>query len=121
MSLELAIRYAKRNPIKALGRSSISRFCCVLTDGHTFIVGFNSLRTDPLQAFFSKKVGEPEKVFCHAEVHAIKKGLNRRVRFEDYTMYVARVLADGTEANSKPCPGCMAAIIRYGIKKVIHT
>lgn len=118
MSLKLAIKHARKNPIKARGRSSISRFGVLLTDGYSHYFGWNSYKTHPFQA----RHGQDEhKVHQHAEIAAIKKGLNRRVRFEDYTLYVARVLADGTEANSKPCPGCMAAIIRYGIKKVIHT
>lgn len=118
MSLKLAVEYAKKNPIKARGRTSMPRIAAVLTDGFSFITGFNSYKTCPVQASFGT---DEFKVHRHAEVAALKEGARRRVRFKDYTMYVARVLADGRPANAAPCTGCMAAIKKFGVKRVIHT
>jgi len=121
MSLELAIRHAKRNPIKRLGRNSISRFACVLTDGYSNYIGTNSYRSHPLQARFAKKTGCPEKICIHAEISAIAKAVQAKVNLADYKMYIARVLANGEPALARPCESCMAAITEFGITEVEYT
>lgn len=122
MTLELAIKYAKTNPIKSKGRTSISRFAAVLTNGWNTYIGFNTYRTHPLQARFAVKTGYPEKIHCHAEIAAIAKGTkDRNWNLDDYTLYVARVLADDTPALARPCPGCMSAISEFNIKHVEFT
>lgn len=118
MSLSLAIKHAKKNPIKARGRTSMPRLAAVLTDGFSTVVGYNSYKTHPLQARFGT---DEHKIHIHAEIAAIRKGSARRIRFKDFTLYVARVLADGTVANSRPCTGCLAAIKEFGVKKVFYT
>lgn len=123
MSLELAIRHAKKNKIKPKGRTSISRFGALITDGYRFIYGWNSYKTHTLQARFAAKTGFPEKLHVHAEVAALAKAANSidRPGFADMTLYVARVLADDSPACAKPCLGCLAAIAEFGIKHVEWT
>lgn len=121
--LRQAIKYALTNPIQPRGRTSISRCAAVLTNRDRTFVGFNMYRSHPLQARFQKKVGEPEKIYIHAETHAIIQALRTRVwpNLSDMTMYVARVLRDGTPANAKPCPGCVSALAEFGVKEVYWT
>lgn len=118
MSLKLAIEHAKKNPIKARGRTSMPRLAAVLTDGYSTVVGYNSYKTHPLQARFGT---DEHKIHIHAEIAAIREGAARRICFKDFTLYVARVLADGTVGNSRPCTGCLAAIKEFGVKRVIYT
>lgn len=130
MSLDLAIKYAKKNPIKARGRNSISRFAAVLSDGRTYFVGTNSYRSHTLQAFFSKN---QERICRHAEVDAISQAIRAKSserRFaakgpyrdlSGYTMYVARVLANGKPALAKPCEICMKAIEYFKVGNLEFT
>jgi tRNA(Arg) A34 adenosine deaminase TadA len=69
---------------------------------------------------FSK---EPEKYFLHAEVSAIRKSLNH-ISADDLkksSLYVARVMKNGSWGYSCPCLGCKMAISAFDIKKVIFT
>ena len=125
--LELAIKYAKTNPIKSKGRTNISRMAAVLTDGYRTFIGFNSYKSHPLQARFSKRVGEEHKIHVHAEVSVLAKALKEwnpyfnTSNLDGFTLYIARVLKDGTPALAKPCPGCLAAITEFNIKHVEYT
>lgn len=122
MSLDKAVKYARLNPIRKIGRSSISRFACVLDNGYTIIVGTNKYKTHPLQAKSQKHLC-PEKIHLHAEVDAIAQ-LARMYDPKDWSsfkMYVARVYANGEPANAEPCPGCLGLIEEFGIKYLEHT
>lgn len=126
MSLELAVRHALQNPIKSRGRSSISRFGVVLTDGFRTVKSWNSYKTHPLQAHFAAQTGNPCKLSIHAEVAAIAKAfdvqrLEREQDLSRFKMYVARVLADDSLGLAMPCPSCWAAITEFGIKYVEWT
>jgi len=123
MSLELAIRYARDNPIQSRGRSSISRMCTVLTDGRRVFWGWNSYKTSPLQARFSQRTDNPQRICTHSEIAAIAKAVRRGkvTDFSKYKMYVARLLADGTTALARPCVSCQQAIEEFGIQQVEYT
>jgi len=123
MSLELAIRHAKKNPIVRRGRNSICRFAAVLSDGHSTFVGFNSYKTSPLQARFSRKTGNPDKTCTHSEVAVIAKAVRRGklTDFKGFKMYIARLLANGTPGLARPCESCSLAIKEFGIKEVFYT
>lgn len=87
--------------------------------GRVLSVGQNSyVKTHPLQAAHAKKVGRDEKVFLHAEIHAI-------VRCRDlsraHKIFVSRWDAHGNAVLAKPCPVCMSAIEAAGIEIVEHT
>ncbi len=120
MSLEVAIRYAKKNPITRQGRSGMSRHGAFLTDGHSHFIGWNDYKSHPLQARFNPDV--PEKICTHAEISAIARAVSAGVSdFDGYTMYVARVTADGEPGLARPCPGCWRALIEFGINEVEWT
>ena len=127
MSLERAVKHALKNPIKAKGRTSISRFGAILTDDFSTYYGWNSYRTHPLQAKFAAQTGTPEKIHVHAElsvcIQAAKTYLKygKKSDLSGFRLYVARVLANGTPALAKPCDSCLAALIEFGINEVIYT
>lgn len=122
MSLLQAISYAKRNPIKSRGRSSISRTGSILTNGLRYFYGWNSYKSSRLQAEYAKKAGYPERVCTHAEVSAISQATKGKyLDLSEFTLYVARVLYDGTPALAKPCPVCQLCINDYGIQHVEYT
>jgi tRNA(Arg) A34 adenosine deaminase TadA len=87
--------------------------------GKVLSIGYNSyIKTHPLQAEHAKKVGLEEKVFLHAEVHAI-------VRCKDlskaHRIFISRWNKSGNPMYAKPCPVCISAIKSAGIEVVEHT
>jgi len=54
----------------------------------------------------------------HAEVNALKQLVRQKNGAEGATMTVIRYLADDSFGASKPCPQCMSAIRRAGIKRI---
>lgn len=90
--------------------------------GHIISVGKNSYeKTHPLQAYHAKKVGLPEKQFCHAEIAALLKCRSLNMLHLAHTIKVTRFTKCGEEAMAKPCPICQSAIEEFGIKNVIYT
>jgi len=83
-------------------------------------LGKNQLKSHPLQAKFSMN---EHSIFLHAEIDAIAKALKQlnHKELSECTLYVCRVLKDGTRAIAKPCPGCQRAIKHFGIKYVAWT
>lgn len=87
--------------------------------GRILSIGQNSyVKTHPLQAAHAKKVGEPEKVYLHAEIHAI-------ARCPDLTkahkIFVTRWDRSGRAVLAAPCAICRSAIEAAGIPVVQHT
>lgn len=122
MSLERAVKLARTNPIKKSGNSSMPRFACILDNGYTSIVGFNSYKSHPLQAK-AQRNHDPHKIHLHAEVSALVQ-LARMYDPKDWSsfkMYVARVYANGEPANAQPCPGCLGMISEFNIKHLEFT
>lgn len=87
--------------------------------GRVLSIGKNNyVKTHPMQKKYASQVGEPHKVFLHAEIAAIIKckDLSKAHRIE-----IFRYNNDGTPALAKPCPVCKSAIEAAGIKYVSHT
>lgn len=87
--------------------------------GRVLSIGKNSyVKTHPLQAHHAHKVGLSDKLFLHAEVHAIArcKDLTKA-----YKIVVTRWDKQGQPANAKPCPICQSAIQAAGIEIIEHT
>lgn len=87
--------------------------------GKVLSIGQNSyIKTHPLQAKHAKKMGEPMKVYPHAEINAI-------IRCKDiskaHKIVVTRFHSNGKPANAKPCKICMSAIAKTNIKYVEHS
>ena len=87
--------------------------------GKVLSVGKNSYcKTHPLQHKHAEKVGLPDKIFLHAEIHAI--ALCKRLD-KAHKIVVMRFDKSGEPGNAKPCPVCQSAIEATGIKVVEHT
>ncbi len=87
--------------------------------GRVLSVGHNSyVKTHPLQAEHARKVGMEDKVFLHAEVHAIVrcKDLDRA-----YKIFISRRNKKGKPLYAKPCPVCESAIKAAGIEVIEYT
>jgi len=85
------------------------------------LAGNDVTKTHPLQSRFARIPGET--IYLHAEIAVLAKALKRISLGElnNSTLYVARLKADGTWGNAKPCEGCARAIDAFGLRKVVHT
>ena len=87
--------------------------------GRVLSVGSNSyIKTHPMQADHARRAGEPDKIYLHAEVHAITRCRDLK---KAHRLVVFRYLEDGSPAKAQPCPICCSAIKAAGIKIVEHT
>lgn len=83
-------------------------------------IGVNSYKSHPLMSKFGKN---PQAIFLHAEVDAIKNAL-RVITLRDLEkseLLVVRIKLDGTLGNSKPCSGCMRAIEHFNLRTVYYS
>lgn len=73
-------------------------------------------KTHPKQARNAKRVGEPAKIYLHAELSAIIRcrGVPHKISIERYDN-------DGNPVLAKPCKICELAIKEAGIKRVEYT
>lgn len=71
----------------------------------------------------------PEAIYLHAEVHAIKNAL-REIKVDDFgkcELYIVRVKKETSFSSkyvwglSKPCSGCERAIAEFGLKRVVYS
>lgn len=70
----------------------------------------------------NRKVGDTETAWRRAHVHAEIAALNAAgSRAKGALVYVARVGADGSPANSKPCKKCERFMERSRIERVVWT
>jgi len=87
--------------------------------GRVLSVGQNNyVKSHPLMAKHAEEVGQPYKIYLHAEVHAILKCKDLT---KVHRIFVARYGRQGESLNAKPCPICMSAIREAGIKIIEHT
>jgi tRNA(Arg) A34 adenosine deaminase TadA len=87
----------------------------VMHGNRVLAVGVNSHRAHPLV------VSDPKTDSAwHAEVAALRS-LRTTVDYSRLTLYVARVLKNGTPANSRPCTRCMAVLDYLGITNIRWT
>ena len=73
-------------------------------------------KSHPLQAKLANKVGLPEKIYLHAEIHALIKA-----KEDADCIIVARINNQGKLRNSKPCPICALALESENITKICYT
>ena len=87
--------------------------------GRVLSVGQNSyVKTHPIMAKYAERVGEPYKMYIHAEIAAILKCRNLS---KAHKIFVSRYGKNGSPVNAKPCPICMMAIKEAGIEVIEHT
>ena len=111
--LARCIHFAISNPLHKW------RFACIITDrqGRIISQAFNSMtKTHPMQYKYACTHGNRQQIFLHAEIAALV-----RCRAIPHTLYVARVDAHSRPAMARPCPICMEAIRKAGIKEIYFT
>lgn len=98
----------------------------IVRNGKVISIGVNSKKTHPLQARFRKN---EHAIFLHAEIDAIKKALGQ-MNVDDFSrcdIYIARakkltpIDTEHSWGLSRPCPGCLRAIMQFGFKRIIYT
>ena len=113
--LDAAITLAKNNP------TDLNRMAAIIVKRKRVLgKGMNSRRSHPFQKLMSKS---EVKIALHAEISAIIDALknNEEQALRGATIFVARVLKNGSRAIAKPCPICERAIKAYGITAVHYT
>jgi tRNA(Arg) A34 adenosine deaminase TadA len=78
----------------------------------------NYQKSHPVQAKFAQQAGQPDRIYLHAEIHALTK-LKKGER--PYRIVIERYLKSGKPGSAKPCPVCEAAIKFYNLAKVEYT
>lgn len=97
------------------------RLCAIITDkrGRILSVGQNSYqKSHPRQAYYAQKLGKHNKIFLHAELHALTRIPEDK---KPHAIYIARVNKHGEPRNSKPCSICEMAIKDAGIQEIHYT
>lgn len=110
-----AIALAKSNP------TDLQKMGAVIVKNRRIIgSGQNTRRSHPLQKLFSKS---EVKIALHAEISAIIDALRNHSEEElaGSSIFVARVLKNGSRAIAKPCPICERAIAAYRISATYWT
>ena len=75
----------------------------------------NYTKSHPVQAHFAKLVGEPDKIYLHAEIAVLLKCGD----VVPHTLQVIRYYKSGKPALARPCAVCQAAIKSWGVKQVL--
>lgn len=115
--LDLAIERA----INSTKGTKSARLAAIITDRKNVLcIGYNRYKSHPLQAKFSSREGA---IYLHAETDAIRKCIAQygMDSLKGSSLYIARVINDGTPALAKPCAGCWSAIAAFNIAHVEWT
>lgn len=85
--------------------------------------GCNQTKTHPLQKRVNKHRFNDDTMHSqHAEINCLSQLIGRRdIDFKDVSLYIGRILADGSLGTCRPCPGCMALIRELGIRHIYFT
>lgn len=87
--------------------------------GKVLSVGQNSyIKSHPYQAELAERVGEPHKIWLHAEVHAITRCRDLK---RAHTIRIFRYNKAGKPVLARPCAICAEAIKAAGIRNIEHT
>ncbi len=100
---------------KAANKSPHPKFKmgCVIVTRDGLVIGHNRIKTHP-------KSTAPYHMM-HAEIDAILNASRQRIDLEGSTLYVYRAHKNGNFAMAKPCDGCMIAIQKMKIGRIIYT
>lgn len=76
--------------------------------GNILSIGKNSyVKTHTLQAHYAKKVGQPDRQFLHAEIHALARCKSLK---SAHRIMVSRFGRGGEARLAKPCKICLTAL-----------
>jgi tRNA(Arg) A34 adenosine deaminase TadA len=102
------------------------RLSSAVVDGNRIIAsGQNRKKSHPFQA---KYASNPDAIYLHAEIEAIKNALRciSVDELEGKDLYVCRLKKTGEGGSyehglARPCEGCRRAIATFGIRNVYYT
>jgi tRNA(Arg) A34 adenosine deaminase TadA len=87
--------------------------------GRVLSIGQNSyVKSHPWQAEMAERVGEPFKIFLHAEIASITRCRDLK---RAHTIRIFRYNKEGKPVLARPCAICAEAIKVAGIKHIEHT
>lgn len=75
-------------------------------------------QTHPIQYKYANLVGEPARIFLHAEIAALLKSIKHGKPFR---IVVERYDRQGLSKCAKPCAACARAIKAFGVKRIEYT
>lgn len=94
---------------------------CYNKRGHLVSIGHNSYtKSHPLQAYFAKKVGHPNKIYLHAEIAALVQAGTMETN-QVHEISIVRINKAGEIRPSKPCSICQEALKAFGVHQVVYT
>jgi tRNA(Arg) A34 adenosine deaminase TadA len=104
-------------------RNRIKLAAGVVYKNRLVAVGVNSYKSHPLMTKYGKN---PEAIYLHAEVDAIKNALRvlSLQELEKSDILVVRVKKDGHDYKTclaKPCEGCARAIEAFNLRNLYYT
>jgi len=104
-------------------RNRIKLAAGVVYKNRLVAVGVNSYKSHPLMSKYGKN---PEAIYLHAEVDAIKNALRvlSLQELEKSDILVVRVRKDGHDYKTclaKPCDGCARAIQAFNLRNLYYT
>lgn len=74
-------------------------------------------KTHPIQSYFAKKVGHPEREFLHAEIACMIRCKDKQI----HKLMIWRYGPNGKLLCAKPCPICQEAILAYNPTEVWYS
>lgn len=86
----------------------------VVKNGNILSIGINKNINHP-------DILSESHVKQNASRHAEMVALRRVANPEGATIFVARVMRDGSEGMSKPCKNCQRELDKAGVKRVVYT
>lgn len=98
--IQTKIKPRRRNKYKQVHASTYDKKGNLISEAKN-----NYHKTHPIQAHFASLVGEPHRIFLHAEILALLRAGSRNV----HSIHVSSV----------PCNVCMAAIKAWKIPKIV--
>jgi deoxycytidylate deaminase len=83
-------------------------------------VGVNGMKSHPLQAKYNRLRFEDERAnhLMHAELDALVKAKAMKA---NPAVYIYRELRHGGTGMSRPCVGCLRALIDHGVTRMFYT
>ena len=111
--MDLAISVARDSPSRKQVGAILLQKNRVVSQGVNI-----ETKTHPRQAKFARLAGLHEKIYLHAEMHALIK-----CKFVADTIVVVRLGGHNHNElrNAKPCPVCSLALAAAGIQNIIYT
>lgn len=84
--------------------------------------GYNQEKTHPIQKKYNVyrfRIADNSNHFIHAEIDALNKA--KGIDLSKAEIIIYHTGNNGEQKMARPCPGCMAAIKKSGIKKIHYS